>query len=93
MRSIVERNLPALVTFVVAALVLGVPVGAGLACLLAFGLAAVVARGVQRRRHVVEARAARPAQRRPPARSGSRPRPPKVVVDDAESYGWPRLST
>ena len=95
MRPIVERSLLAAGTFVVAALVVGVPVVGGLVCLLVYGIAALVVRGVQRRRQVVRAGRVRDARSSRPRgeRTAARPRPPKVVVDDAESYGWPRLTT
>jgi len=88
----VERNLVAAAAFAVAAVLVGVPVIGGLACLLAFGLAALVVRAVQRRRAVVHAGRVRPAPRPATARpQATRPRPPRVVVDDSESYGWPRI--
>ena len=89
MRPIVERNLAAVAAFAVAAVLVGVPVGGGLACLVVFGVVALVVAAVQRRRAVVQAGRAR--QQRGTSRRPA-PRPPKVVVDDAESYGWPRMT-
>lgn len=89
-KALIYRNLAAAIVFAVAALSSGVPVLRGLACLLAFLLASVVATAFQRRKY------ARPTSRRAattrPERAQGRAAATLQRQDEISGYGWPTRS-
>ena len=83
MKALIHRYVAAGTVFAVAALLTGVPLISGLACLLTFLLASVIFTAFQRRTHAATARTRTRPDRRP-----DRPRQP-LHQDEISGYGWP----
>jgi uncharacterized membrane protein len=83
MKALIHRYVAAGTVFAVAALLTGVPLISGLACLLTFLLASVIFTAFQRRAHAGMTRTNTRPGRRP-----DRPRQP-LNQDEISGYGWP----
>ena len=91
MKALIHRYAAAGAVFAVAALVTGVPLISGLACLLTFLLASVIFAAYQRRTRI-RTRTATTRTKTRPDRRPDRPRQP-LYEDEISGYGWPTRDT